>query len=125
LKDNNCTNAWIIPANNREHVRDDELNLSGKGAVDGNVHNLSSTCGEIHGQTAGLHMANILLQAHNATDIPIQISGDNKGVQSKCARNWTNCLREHREANFDLFSEYKRASKGIKKNNALGKIASR
>jgi hypothetical protein len=115
LKDHNCTHAWIVTTNNKEHFGNEELNLNGMGAVDGNARNLSSTRGEIHGQTAGLHMANILLQAHNATNIPIQMSGDNKGVQSTCATNHTNRLREHRGANFDLFSEYKRASKGIKK----------
>jgi hypothetical protein len=74
LKDNNFTHAWIITMNNKEHLSNHNLNLNGCGAVDGKTQNLSSTRGEIHGQTAALHMANILLHAHDATDIPIQIT---------------------------------------------------
>jgi hypothetical protein len=91
------------------------MHLSGSGPVDGNSQHLSSTRGEIQGQTAALHMANILHQSHNAMHLPVHISGDNKGVQSKCARCNTNRIRDHREANSDLFYEYKAASKGIKK----------
>jgi hypothetical protein len=60
-------------------------------------------------------MANMLLQSNDATHIPVHISGDYKGVQSKCAHQKTNQLRDHREPNFDLFFEYRTASQGIKK----------
>ncbi len=115
IKTSNGTHAWIITTNNKEHFGDPEMHLSGSGPIDGNSQHLSSTRGEIQGQTAALHMANILLQSHNTMHLPVHINGDNKGVQSKCARCNTNRIRDHREANFDLFYKYKAASNGINK----------
>ncbi len=115
LKDNNCTHAWVITTSNIEHLNDPDMHLSGYGAVDGIPQALSSARGELQGQTAALIMSKMVLEAHQSS-LPIHMSGDNQGVQKKCAEGIHNRrIRDHRQHNMDLYLKYKAAAKGTNK----------
>jgi hypothetical protein len=74
--------------------------------VDGHHKYLSSAHGEIQGQTAAAMILHCITQAHDTTNIPIQLVGDNQAVQNKCGRQTCKKLRSHRDPNSDLFTEY-------------------
>jgi hypothetical protein len=114
LKDGQCAHSWILTTGNAQHINDDAMCIKGKGAVDGDPNTMSSTRGELHGQTALAIISNIFLQSRNATTTPTIFVGDNKGVQQKCSDPQTTRLRDHRSPNIDLLLEYKNATKGRK-----------
>jgi hypothetical protein len=87
------------------------MSISGAGPVNGHVIDLSSYRGELQSQTAMALIIKSLLQAHNATDIPITLLRDNKGIQKKCKNTHTDRLHNHHESNIDLVLEYKTAAK--------------
>jgi hypothetical protein len=85
------------------------------GAVDGLPQALSSARGELQGQTAALIMSKMVLDAHQSI-LPIHMSGDNHGVQKKCAEGiHDRRIHDHRQHNMDLYLEYKATAKGTKK----------
>jgi hypothetical protein len=65
LKHGNSSHAWILTTGELEHINDPLMTLSGGGPVDGYQADMSSTRGEIHGQTALAIMSQNLLKAHN------------------------------------------------------------
>jgi hypothetical protein len=75
LKDSNCTHAWILSTGNADHISDPQMNIQGKGAVDGAPHALSSARGELQRQTAMAIMFKLLLQTHQQTSITTPSQG--------------------------------------------------
>ncbi len=106
LKDSQCGHAWILSTDEREHLGDPSMPITGYGAVDGHITDLSSSRGELQSQTAMTVIAKTLLQANEALNIPITLYGDNQGVQTKCSNPRMNKLHHHRRPDADLTIEY-------------------
>ena len=88
------------------------------GAVDGAPKYMSSTKGELHGQTAMAVMSKLLLDVHDASDTKIFLHRDNKRVQQTCSHLHINRLKHHRKSDMDLKMEYHKATMGRNVSNA-------
>jgi hypothetical protein len=84
------------------------MSIHGTGTVNGASTSMSSTNGELQGQTAMAIISNLLLAAHNDTTTKI-LHSDNQGVQRTCPSFQTHRLKHHRKPNMDLKIEYKNA----------------
>jgi hypothetical protein len=115
LKHGNCSHLWIIMTNNPDHIDDPHMIISGAGAVDGHEKYMSSTRGELQGQTAAAIIIQGLLRSHNGVKPQVHFYGDNQGVQSKCSTYTPKKMRVHREPNSYLLLEYHAATKNMKK----------
>jgi hypothetical protein len=80
LKDNQCSHAWILSTGEPDHITYNNMSIQGVGAVDGDLTTMSSTRGELHGQTAMAIISNTLLHSHNASNIKVILHSDNQGV---------------------------------------------
>lgn len=96
-------------------MNDPTMQLSGCGPVDGFCSDLSSSRGEIHGQTALGIMSKNLLTAREQPNMAILFYGDNEGVQRKCQALSLNKLCDHRQPNHDLYLEYHNAARSLNK----------
>jgi hypothetical protein len=110
LKHGQCSHAWMLTTGDPEHLTNQNMYIQGAGAVDSDTSMMSSTRGELHGQTAMAIMSDIFLTAHNDTTAKIVLYGDNKGVQQVCSTIQVGKLKHHRQPNMDLKLEYKNAS---------------
>jgi hypothetical protein len=110
LKQGNCSHSWIITTNNPDHIDDPHMTISGAGTVDGYEKYMSSTRGELQGQTAAAIIIQGLLRSHNGVNPQVHFYGDNQGVQSKCSTYTPRKMRVHREPNSDLLLEYNTAA---------------
>lgn len=113
LKETQSGHAWILSTGEREHLGDPNMSITGYGAVDGHVMDLSSSRGELQSQTAMTVIAKALLQANDALDIPITLYGDNQGIQTKCSHPKMNKLHHHHGPDSDLMMEYCNASEDL------------
>jgi hypothetical protein len=115
LKQGNCSHSWIITTNNPDHLDDPHMTISGAGTVDGYGKYMSSTRGELQGQTAAAIIIQGLLRSHKGIKPQVHLYGDNQGVQSKCSTYTPKRMRVHREPNSDLLLEYHTATRDMKK----------
>jgi hypothetical protein len=82
------------------------MKIEGVGPVHGHVIDMSSAQGELQAQTALAIMSKVLLTQNNATDIPVVLISDNKGIQTGCNNSKRDRLHHHCESNIDLMLEY-------------------
>jgi hypothetical protein len=115
LKQGNCSHSWIITTNNSDHIDDPYMSITGAGPVDGYSKYMSSTRGELQGQTAAAIAVQCLLKQHPDATPQVHFYGDNQGVQSKCSTYTPRKLRTHRDPNSDLLLEYNAASRNMSK----------
>lgn len=90
------------------------MHIAGRGPVDGYTSDLSSSCGELQGQTALAIISKLLLE-HNNTTCNVKLIGDNKGVQQKTAKILPQRIRLHSEPNLDLLLEYDAAARSLQR----------
>lgn len=83
------------------------------GPVDGYQTDLSSSRGELQGQTVLVIVFNILLSTQPSNLNTVKLIEDNKGVEQKTTKVCLNKINHHREANSDLHMEYVHASKSL------------
>jgi hypothetical protein len=89
---------------------------TGSGSVHGYYPNLSSARGELQGITA-LTIIFKLLRDYHLTSATAIIVCNNKGVLNSCANGTFCSLRNHREANIDLYSTQHTIQKSIEINH--------
>jgi hypothetical protein len=107
------THARVLSTGEPTHITDANVSIHGSGAVGGDISTMSSTRGELHGQTAMAIISNTLLHAHNDSNIKITLHGDSQGVQQTCSYIHMTNLKYHRQPNTDLKFEYKKACEGL------------
>ncbi len=98
----NGTHAWIPTTDTIECITDPYMKIEWSGPVDGDTNAMSSSRGELQGQTALAIISESFLKDHNATDIPITFFTDNLGVQKYCSNSKIHRIGHHRKANVDL-----------------------
>ena len=91
---------WILSTGKTWHLGDPYMPLTGIRPVDGHTIDLSLSRGELQSQTAMATMTNSLLKASKATDIPVTLIGDDKGVLTKCASPIINKIKCHHASGF-------------------------
>jgi hypothetical protein len=62
LNECQCSHAWVLSTGEPDHITDNNMSIHGAGAVDGDINTMSSTRGELNGQTT---MAMQLCQKHS------------------------------------------------------------
>jgi hypothetical protein len=67
LKDGQCSHACVLSSSDLDHLTNRNMSIHGAGAVDGDITTMSSTKGELHGQTAVAIMSKKFLNAHNVS----------------------------------------------------------
>jgi hypothetical protein len=89
------------------------MKIEGSGPVDGDTTTMSSSRGELQGQTALAIISECFLKKHGATDIPITLFSDNQGVQQCCSTTKIQRIGHHRKANMDLQLEHNKRSRDL------------
>jgi len=100
VKSPSAAHAWILSSGAKTDLDNPLLHIAGTGPVDGYVPYLSSTRGELQGQTALTIITNLFLQHHNFQATLVMIC-DSKSAQSIQVRPATR-LRQHRDPDLDL-----------------------
>jgi hypothetical protein len=113
LKEAQSGHAWILSTGEQEHLGDPSMSITGHGAIDGHVMDLSSSRSELQCQTAMTVITKAVLQANDALDMPITLYGDNQGVQTKCSYPKMYKFHNHCGPDSDLMMEYCSASKDL------------
>jgi hypothetical protein len=109
----NGTHAWILTTSDTAHLEDPYMKIEGSGPVDGDTSTMSSSRGELQGQTALAIITKKLINEHNAHDIPITFFSDNQGVQRCCSNSKLHRIGHHRKANIDLQLEHNKSLKDL------------
>ncbi len=78
------------------------MKLEGYGSVNGDKNAMSSSHGELQGQTALEIITEAFLQEHDATDMPVTFISGNQGVQRSCNNPKIHRVGHHHKANMDL-----------------------
>jgi hypothetical protein len=97
----NASHAWVISSGNVTDINDPFKSIHGSGPVDGYGPHLSSTHGELQGQTAIAIVTNLFLRHHNSS-IPIRMICDNKSAIAPPVPPTLTRIRFHRDPDVDL-----------------------
>jgi hypothetical protein len=99
------THAWTITSGDISDLQNPLLCISGHGPTDGCPNSISSTRGELQGQTAMAIISDLFL-THNSSNASISLICDNKGAIQRCSNPPTGNLHHHRQPNMDILLQH-------------------